>query len=101
MRLPTTPGTPDHSPADLGSRVHVRDSEGEDAYTLVTSAEADPTRGLISDRSPVGRALLGRRAGDEVEVTTPGGVRRLTVLGIAAGGVARDVPGQEADPCPR
>jgi Transcription elongation factor, GreA/GreB, C-term len=72
VRLPTTtPGTPDRSPAELGCMVHVRDAEGEDAYTLVTSAKADPALGLISVRSPVGRALVGRSQGDQVEVITP------------------------------
>jgi transcription elongation factor GreA len=80
MRLPTRP---QRGPVELGSTVHVRDAEGEDVYTLVTSAEADPTLGLISDRSPVGRALLGRCPGDEVQVTTPGGVRRLTIVDVA------------------
>jgi transcription elongation factor GreA len=84
MRLTTTtPPSPHRGPVELGSTVHVRDADGDDVYTLVTGAEADPTLGLISDRSPVGRALLGRCAGDEVAVTTPSGVRRLTVVDVA------------------
>jgi transcription elongation factor GreA len=64
------------------STVRVRDDEGEEEYTMVRSAEADAALGRISMESPVGRALLGRRRGDEVEVQTPGGVRRFTVVDV-------------------
>jgi Transcription elongation factor, GreA/GreB, C-term len=63
-------------------RVRDRDEEGEEEYTMVRSAEADAALGLISVESPVGSALLGRRRGDEVEVQTPGGVRRFTVVDV-------------------
>jgi len=50
----------------------------------VGSAEAAPLDGLISNESPVGRALLGKAIGDEVEVKTPvGGSRHLTIVEIA------------------
>jgi transcription elongation factor GreA len=64
------------------STVRVRDEEGEEEYTMVRSAEADAALGRISAESPVGGALLGRRRGDEVEVQTPGGVRRFTVVDV-------------------
>ncbi len=68
----------------LGSRVRVRDSEGyEDAYTLVGSAEADPRHGKISNESPVGQALIGRRIHDTIEVQAPAGVTRWTIVEIA------------------
>jgi transcription elongation GreA/GreB family factor len=67
-----------------GSRVRVRDADGEEEYTLVRRGEADPANGRISTESPVGRALLGCRRGDEVTVQTPGGIRALTVVGVAA-----------------
>jgi transcription elongation factor GreA len=67
---------------ELCSTVHVRDDESEEEYTMVRSAEADAALGRISMESPVGRALLGRRRGDEVEVQTPGGVRRFTVVDV-------------------
>lgn len=67
----------------LGSKVRVRDSEGhEEVWTLVGSAEADLRAGRISNESPVGQALLGRRAQETVEVQTPGGVDRLTILEV-------------------
>jgi hypothetical protein len=66
-----------------GSRVRVRDADGEE-YTLVRRSEADPAHGRISTESPVGRALLRGRRGDEVEVQTPGGIRALTIVELAA-----------------
>jgi transcription elongation factor GreA len=67
----------------LGSRVHLTSGDGVDMeYTIVGPAEARPTEGLISNESPVGRALLGKRVGDEVQVQVPKGVLRLTVDSI-------------------
>jgi hypothetical protein len=70
--------------AQVGSRVRVRDADGEEEYTIVRRGEADPAQGRISTESPVGRALLGGRRGDEVEVQTPGGIRALTIVELAA-----------------
>ena len=71
----------------LGSTVCCRDAEGEHQYTLVCPADANPLEGRISVASPVGRALLGRTGGEEVDVATPGGVRPLTILSIRDGEV--------------
>ncbi|MFY9689795.1 MAG: GreA/GreB family elongation factor, partial [Candidatus Acidiferrales bacterium] len=49
-------------------------------YKLVTVEEADATQGLISTTSPIGRALLGKKVGDEVSVTTPAGVKEYEVV---------------------
>ncbi|HEY6737160.1 MAG TPA: transcription elongation factor GreA [Candidatus Saccharimonadia bacterium] len=57
----------------LGSKVHVELEEGEQQYVIVGSTEANPDEGKISDQSPIGRALLGKKAGDEVEVEVPSG----------------------------
>ena len=51
-------------------------------YTLVGAYEAQPSAGLISNESPVGKALLGRKVGDVVTVSTPGGVKVYTILSI-------------------
>jgi transcription elongation factor GreA len=68
-----------------GSRVRVRDADGEEEeYTVVRKGDADPTQGRISTESPVGRALLGGRRGDEVTALTPGGIRALTIVEVAA-----------------
>ena len=51
-------------------------------YHLVGSTEADPTKGKISDESPVGKALLGHRVGETVEAEAPAGVLRFEILEI-------------------
>ncbi len=67
----------------LGCTVTIRDDEGENArYTIVGSAEAKPAQGRISNESPVGKALLGRRPGEDVSVRTPGGSVNYTILSI-------------------
>ncbi len=57
----------------LGSKVHVELEEGEVEYVIVGSTEANPDKGYISDQSPIGKALLGRKSGDKVEVEVPSG----------------------------
>lgn len=66
----------------LGSTVVVADEYGESTYTVVGPAEADPGAGRISNQSPVGRALLGRRADDRVDVQAPGGTREVRVVRV-------------------
>jgi Transcription elongation factor, GreA/GreB, C-term len=68
----------------VGSRVCVRDAHGEEEYTIVRSVDADAAHGRISTESPVGRALLGGRRGEEVSVHTPGGIRALTIVKVTA-----------------
>jgi transcription elongation factor GreA len=71
------------SRVQLGSHVRVTLADGQPSeYTIVGPAEARPSEGLISNESPVGRALLGKRVGDEVLVQVPKGVLRLTVTEI-------------------
>jgi transcription elongation factor GreA len=66
--------------AVIGSRVLVRDDDGSvDSYLLVAPSEADARNGSISPESPLGRALLGRRAGGTAEVAAPSGTRWVTV----------------------
>jgi transcription elongation factor GreA len=68
----------------IGSIVVVRDEDGEEeSYTLVGPAEANPRQGMISIASPVGRALLGTRAGDTALVATPAGERLIHILKVA------------------
>ncbi|MGI8427727.1 MAG: transcription elongation factor GreA [Solirubrobacteraceae bacterium] len=67
----------------VGSVVHVKDEDGKSLkYTIVGSAEAAPAQLRLSNESPVGKALLGRKRGDEVVFTTPKGQRRLKVTKI-------------------
>ena len=66
----------------LGSTVTVFDSQKEEEviYRLVTSEEADATKGKISTNSPIGRGLLGKQVGDEVRIQIPGGARTMEIL---------------------
>jgi transcription elongation factor GreA len=68
--------------AAIGSTIRVYDStkEEEIEYKLVTSEESDVSKGHISTTSPIGRALMGKKVGDECTVVTPNGNRQLEVL---------------------
>jgi transcription elongation factor GreA len=71
------------SRVQIGSTVHVSDGNGKEmTYTIVGGAEAQPTKGLISNDSPVGLALLGKRVGDIVQISVPKGVLKFTVTAI-------------------
>jgi len=68
--------------AGYGSRVWLLDLQKsvEVEYKLVTTEEADAAQGLISTTSPIGKALLGRRVGDEVKVQTPAGTKEFELV---------------------
>jgi transcription elongation factor GreA len=73
----------DTSVVRVGSTVHVEDVTGKATkYTIVGSAEAKPADLRLSNESPVGKALLGRKSGEEVKFTTPRGERRLKITKI-------------------
>ena len=67
----------------LGSRVTIVEGDGPpETYHIVGSVEADPAKGLISNESPLGRALMGHKVGGEVEVNAPDGVLVFRIVGI-------------------
>ncbi len=66
----------------IGSRVCVRDSDGDAAFCIVEPGEADIAHERVSADSPLGRALLGRRVGDEVRFRAPGGILTAIVVEI-------------------
>ena len=68
----------------LGSTVTVLDTNRDEevTYHLVTTEEADAANGKVSTTSPIGRALMGKKAGDEVKVQSPGGVKELEILKV-------------------
>ena len=68
----------------FGATVRIADAESgkESRYQIVGEDEADSKRGLISINSPIARALIGKKAGEVVEVQAPGGVRELEILGV-------------------
>jgi len=69
---------------DIGSTVEVKDldSNKRKKYMLVSSVESDPENHKISDESPTGMALLGKKIGDEVQIKTPQSMIKLKVLKI-------------------
>ena len=68
--------------AAYGSTVEIYDIDSGDdlIYTLVMAEDADITQNKISTTSPIGRGLMGKREGDEVEIVTPNGKRRFEVV---------------------
>ena len=67
----------------IGSTVTIQSQDGKESFTIVGSAEAAPADGRISNESPVGRALLGRKKGDEIVVTVPAGDYKYKILSIS------------------
>jgi len=69
----------------VGSTVNVKLGKGgkSQKYQLVGPAEANPSEGRISHESPVGRALIGKKRGDKVKVTTPGGEIEMSITSVA------------------
>ena len=68
----------------LGSTVEVENNRGETkSFLLVSTVEANPAARKLSDQSPVGKALLGHKVGEEVKVQTPGGSRPVTIVKVS------------------
>ncbi len=74
----------DTEKVSVGSTVTLRDKDAGEIriYTLVGSAEADPSRARLSNESPVGQAIIGKRVGDVVKVPVPAGALNYEVLAI-------------------
>lgn len=74
----------DHSSVHLGSTVVLVDEKTgkEKTYSIVGSNEANPDEGKISDRSPIGVAIIGKRAGDQVTVVAPKGEKKYKILDV-------------------
>jgi transcription elongation factor GreA len=67
----------------VGTLVHVKDESGKSVkYAIVGSAEASPAEMKLSNESPIGKALLGHKRGEEVVITTPRGQRKLKITKI-------------------
>lgn len=69
---------------NLGSTVIVYDYDMEEEveYSIVGTNESDPMKGRISDRSPIGAAMIGKRAGDEFVTVTPGGELKFKIIKV-------------------
>jgi transcription elongation GreA/GreB family factor len=73
----------DRSVVRIGSRVCIRDDDGEAEFHIVEPSDADAFEGRVSSAGPLGRALLGRRVGDLVHFRAPGGELAVTVVEVA------------------
>ena len=67
----------------IGSTVKVNGPDGNQSFTIVGSTEARPTEGRISNESPVGRALLGKKKGETIKVQVPAGDIAYTIVAIS------------------
>ena len=68
---------------DVGAKVTVRNPQGKSTtYTITGSAEADPAQGRISNISPIGKSLLGKKVGETAEVSAPSGKINLEIIAI-------------------
>ncbi len=72
-----------HDTVTVGAKVTIQEEDyPEEIYHLVGSKEADPDIGRISNESPIGQALIGKKVGDELKVQTPGGTLNFKILKI-------------------
>ena len=72
-----------HYTVDLGAKITIQEAEyPPDTYLVVGAKEADPQNGRISNESPIGRALMGKKKGDTVKVSTPGGDVIIKLLNV-------------------
>jgi transcription elongation factor GreA len=75
-----------HQPGvvEMGDTVMIQNQDGkQDRYKIVGTTEASPVEGKISCESPVGKALLGRKKGDKIEVRTPAGIMKLHIIEVS------------------
>ncbi len=75
-------GDKKHTVAELGSTVILKDDGHKVTYQVVGSFEADPAKNKISDESPIGKAILGKKVGEGVEITLPAGKKSYTIKSI-------------------
>ncbi len=71
------------SKVQLGSVVTLKGAKNSKEFQVVGTVEADPLNGKISDESPIGQALIGKKVGEEVEIKTPAETTTYTVAAIA------------------
>ncbi len=74
----------DKNHVSIGTKVTIREkgTKEDELYTIVGSAETDPLAGKISNESPMGSALLGKKIGDKAQVETPAGLIEFEIVAI-------------------
>ena len=79
IESPALPGV-----VEVGDKILIQNQDGKiEQFPIVGSAEANPVEGKISNESPVGKALLGKKIGDEIKVKTPAGIIRLLIMDVS------------------
>lgn len=74
-------GTVKSDTVQIGTKVTIREEENDpEEYTIVGPAEANPRNGRVSNESPLGRALMDHRAGDQIRIDAPGGSFTVQLL---------------------
>jgi len=68
---------------ELGSSVILKMDGQKLEYTIVSSSESDPAKGMISSESPIGHSLMGKTKGEKVEISTPNGKMECEIIGIS------------------
>jgi transcription elongation factor GreA len=71
------------SSVSIGNKVEVKNGRKAFTYHIVDSVESDPLEGKISDKSPIGEALMGKKVGDKVDITLPAGKATYEIQTIA------------------
>lgn len=77
-----TDGPVDANTVEVGNTVVVKGKSGERSYTIVGFNEAEPAVGKISNESPLGRAIVGKRVGDVVTFESPVGINEIKIVSI-------------------
>ena len=67
---------------EVGCKIKITNARGVKEFTILGSHDSDPKQNLISNESPMGRAFLGRKVGEEVEVSTPAGLIKYKIISI-------------------
>lgn len=67
---------------ELGNVVVLKGPNGDKTFTIVGSVEADPLEGKVSNESPIGQSLMGRKVGEEVEIKTPSDTMRYKIVSV-------------------
>ncbi len=68
---------------ELGNTVELKNKDGTKKFTVVGSVEANPLEGKISNESPIGQVLMGKKVGEEVEIKTPTATNKYKIVSVA------------------
>lgn len=68
---------------ELGNTVELKNKDGVKKFTVVGSVEANPLEGKISNESPIGQVLMGKKVGEEVEIKTPAATNKYKIVSVA------------------